>query len=78
MKIKYSTWSGKIVDVSIADAVEGSVTSGDYSGHIENIEGHLSDVTKLVGKLVEALHTNRKLTDEQLKSMISWKYQIEE
>jgi len=78
MKLKYISMSGKIVDVSIADAIEGSIDSSYNGGRIEDIESRLNDLTRLVGKLVEALYDNHKLTDEQLKSMLSWEYKTEE
>ena len=78
MKLKYISMSGKIVDVSIADAIEGSIDRSYNGGRIEDIESRLNDLTRLVGTLVEALYDNHKLTDEQLKSMLSWQYKTEE
>lgn len=57
-------------EISIADAIRGSIDTGDYA---------LNDLINIVSKLVEILHTNHKLTNDQLKSMLnSYRYTMEE
>jgi hypothetical protein len=65
--------------VSIAEAVEGSINNRDYVDQIENIQDTLNYTIKLIGKLIEDLHDNHKLTDDQIKSMLNlYKYNIED
>lgn len=77
--IQHKNWTGRECEVSISDAIEGSVDDAGYSGGIaEMAHSKIVSASKIIGKLVQSLYERKLLTDDEVKDMLSWKYDVEE
>lgn len=77
--IQHKNWTGRECEVSISDAIEGSVDDDGYSGGIaEMAHSKIVSTSKIIGKLVQSLYEHNLLTDDEVKDMLSWKYDVEE
>ena len=62
----------------IATAIEGSVDDAGYSGGIAEIaHSKIVNASKILGKLVQSLHDRKLLTDDEVKDMLNWEYDVE-
>lgn len=62
-------------EVSIADAIEGSVDG--YSEDQITLAGQRIDyMARVLGRIVEVLYEDGKLSDQDIRNMLSYKYDI--
>lgn len=76
--IQHKNWAGRECEVCIATAIEGSVDDAGYSGGIAEIaHSKIVNASKILGKLVQSLHDRKLLTDDEVKDMLNWEYDVE-
>lgn len=63
-------------EVSIADAIDGSIDDRLNDGHLERVSGKADNAAKMLGQLVQMLHENGCLRDEQVASMLGYRYTV--
>ncbi len=78
MKIVKDLYSGRKVEVSIAEAVEGSLTETHRDGVAEIANDKAEAVANALAKLIEQLHINKCLTDAQVKEHLGFRHTVQE
>jgi hypothetical protein len=76
--IQHKNWSGRQREVSISDAIEGSIDDVGYNGVSEMAHSKIVNASQILGKLIQNLHESKLLTDDEIKDMLNWKYTVEE
>lgn len=65
------------LETSIADAVTGSLnTVWDQQGQLELLENMVENLSGKFGLLVEQLHANGKLSDEDVRAHLNYRYEV--
>lgn len=64
--IQYKDWLGRECEVSISDAIEGSIDDAGYSGVAEMAHSKIISASQILGKLVQALYERKLLTDNEV------------
>jgi hypothetical protein len=77
--IQHNNWAGREREVSISDAIEGSIDDSVESCGVAEDANHKADnCAKILGMLVQNLHERKLLTDDEIKDMLNWRYTVEE
>lgn len=61
--------------VEMAFAIAGTITDRSDGGAIERAHDKADKCAEIVGQLVQALYENRQLTNEQVVSMLGFRYE---
>lgn len=77
MKIVNNHWVNDGAEVSIADAITGSLDT-DAEGELECIRASINKQAEMIGKIVEALSHSGLLTATDISNMLSWRYRLED
>ncbi len=79
MKIVQDKTTGRIPkEVSIATAIAGTIDTSFSEGSVERIVDRVRSCSDILCKLVQALHENKHLTDDQVADMLGYRYSVEE
>ena len=77
--IKHKNWKRREREVNIAEAIEGSIDYAGYIGGVAEMAHHkIVNVSQILGKLVQNLYERKLLTDNEVKDMLSWEYDLED
>lgn len=80
MKLSDTDWRGNPRTISISDAVEIVCENSAYSGgQLEAVERKAETTAKLLGRLVETLHSNGALSnDDVIRVLDSYRFGVVE
>lgn len=79
MKISFENYTNKKTEASIADAIGGTIDEAGYDGgQVERVADRASKQAEMFGQLIQLLHQNGCLRDEQVASMLGYRYTVEE